>query len=218
MAAQGLIPLLGDFRFYAGVTGGGATGRSQVKQPGETAAETPATTPDPTSNVFGLSGGLAGGLFGVEAQSGPWRLGVETDIAGGSISGKTTAGCGVPCRTSNHWLATVRGRAGYDLGLMTPYVTGGLAVGDVNARIGALPGGSTVAAGWTAGAGLQWPLAALGFGLPDAVIGRLEWLHVDLGNPQVCGLKSCGGATNASFSSDIFRLGVAIPLSTLLPP
>jgi outer membrane immunogenic protein len=205
-------------QFYAGVTGGGATGRSQVKQPGETTAETSTTTPgDPTSNVFGLSGGLAGGLFGVETLSGPWRLGIESDIAGGEISGKTTAGCGVPCRTSNHWIATVRGRAGFDFGLARPYVTGGLAVGDVNARIGGLPGGSTVAAGWTAGAGVQWPLAALGLALPDTVTGRLEWLHVDLGNPQVCGPKTCGGATNASFSSDIFRLGIAIPLSALLP-
>lgn len=212
-----MAPLVPGAQFYAGVTGGGATGRSQVKQPGETSVETSFSTPDPTSKEFGLSGGLAGGLFGLEVQSGPWRFGAESDIAGGSVSGRTTAGCGVPCRTSNHWLATVRGRAGFDLGLATPYVTGGLAVGDVNARIGALPGGSTVAAGWSAGAGLQWPLAALGLGLSEAVTGRLEWLHVDLGNPRVCGEKNCGGATNASFSSDIFRLGIAIPLSSLLP-
>lgn len=212
-----MMPLLPGAQFYAGVTGGGATARSQVKQPGETTAETSTTTPDPTSNKFGLSGGLAGGLFGVETLSGPWRLGVESDIAGGEISGKTTAGCGVPCRTSNHWLATVRGRAGFDFGLVTPYVTGGLAVGDINARIGALPGGNTVAAGWTAGAGVQWPLTALGLTLPDAVTGRFEWLHVDLGNPRVCGPKNCGGVTNASFSSDIFRFGIAIPLSALLP-
>src|SRR5262249_52025000 len=50
-----MAPLMPGMQFYAGLTGGRATGRSQVKQPGETSVETSTTTPDPTSNVFGLS-------------------------------------------------------------------------------------------------------------------------------------------------------------------
>jgi outer membrane immunogenic protein len=191
---------------------GGAFGRSQWNEPGEVP-----TAPDPSSDLFGLSGGLAGGIFGFQNRNGPWLFGAESDISGGTISGRTSVNCATPCRTSNHWLATVRGKAGYDLGAATPFVTGGLAVGDINANVGGFQGASTVQPGWTVGAGLQMPLSALNPALPDGITGKFEWLHVDLGSPTVCTPRTCGGTASVRFATDILRLGVSIPLSALLP-
>ena len=43
------------------------------------------------------------------------------------------------CSVNDNWLSTVRGRAGYAFGGVLPYVTGGLAVGDINATVPGLP-------------------------------------------------------------------------------
>ena len=43
------------------------------------------------------------------------------------------------CETRNHWLATVRGRVGYAFDRFLPYLTAGLAVGDINATRRASP-------------------------------------------------------------------------------
>jgi len=189
--------------FYVGVNAGGVSGSSLWIEP-----------IDPG---FGVSGGLAGGTLGYEMPAGPWRFGVETDIAGGSISGSTTVNCFTPCRTSSTFLATVRGRVGYDFNPVTVYATGGLAVGDVNAHVGAFPGAAATQAGWTAGGGLRLPLSALASGLPDGVTGKIEWLHVDLGSPQVCSPATCGGVANVTSRTNVFRLGINIPLSALVP-
>ena len=191
--------------FYVGFNAGGASGSSQWIEP------------DPSTNVFGVSGGLAGGTFGYAVQNGALLLGVEADIAGGGISGRTSVNCFMPCRTSNTFLATVRGRAGVDLGPVTPFVSGGLAVGDVNAHVGAFPGASTTRAGWAAGAGLQLPLTALAVGMPGGWVAKAEWLHVDLGSPHVCSLTTCGGNANVKFQTDLFRVGINIPLTALMP-
>jgi outer membrane immunogenic protein len=201
-----MAPGLPGTGFYVGFNAGGASGRSQWIEP------------DPSTNVFSVGGGLAGGTVGYAVQNGPLLFGVEADLAGGSISGSTLVNCFTPCRTSNTYLATVRGRVGYDLGPVTPFVTGGLAVGDVNAHVGGFPGASTTQAGWTAGAGLQLPLAALANGLPEGLTGKIEWLHVDLGSPQVCTPATCGGIANVTTRTDVFRLGINIPLSALIAP
>jgi outer membrane immunogenic protein len=202
-----MAPVLPGTGFYVGFNAGGASGSSRWLEP----------EPAVSTNTFGVSGGLAGGTVGYAVQNGPLLLGVEADIAGGGISGDTSVGCFTPCRTSNSFLATVRGRAGFDLGPVTPFVTGGLAVGDVNAHVGAFPGAGTTEAGWAAGAGLQLRLSALTGGLPDGVIAKAEWLHVDLGSPRVCSPATCGGTANVSFRADVFRVGINIPLTALMP-
>ena len=100
----------------------------------------------------------------------------------------------------------------------TPFVSGGLAVGDVNAHVGTFPGAGTTRAGWTAGAGLQLPLIALAGGLPEGWVAKAEWLHVDLGSPRVCTPTTCGGTANVKFQAEVFRVGINIPLTALIPP
>ena len=110
-----------------------------------------------------------------------------------------------PPAAAEHFLATVRPRLGY---LVQPstmfYVTGGLAVGDVEVhsfRNG--PGGvdfSPVEIGWTAGTGIE---TALPWSHWRA---KAEYLHVRLNDADVPG--SAGNPTFTSFSENLFRLGV----------
>lgn len=144
-------------------------------------------------------------------------FGLEADIAGGSISGSTSVNCFTPCRTGNSFLATVRGRAGIDLGSITPFVTGGLAVGEVNANVAGFPGAGTTRAGWAAGGGLQLPLTALARDLPEGLVVKAEWLHIDLGSPHVCTPSTCGGNADVKFQAEVFRVGLNVPLTALMP-
>jgi opacity protein-like surface antigen len=90
------------------------------------------------------------------------------------------------CGGDVRWLATVRGRLGYDLGPVIPavghliaYATGGLAAGDIHAWDSLLgTSGSKTATGWTLGAGLEAMLNA-------NWSVKLEYLYMDLGDPTV---------------------------------
>jgi outer membrane immunogenic protein len=177
--------------FYVGLNGGGGWGRSQWDG----------------VNKFDVSGGLIGGTIGYNWQFNQFVIGAEGDLDWTSIRGTTTTLCPPGCSTRNHWLATVRGRAGYAFDRFLPYLTAGLAVGDIQAVVPAVPfffpGGSTTNAGWTVGAGLE-------VGLISNVSVKAEYLYVDLGNFN-CGLN-CGLAANGnvSFYSNIFRGGLNI--------
>ena len=103
---------------YVGINGGGAWGRSDWT----------------STNEFDVSGGMVGGTIGYNWQSGNWVYGLEGDIDWTDISGRTHFACSFGCKTSNSWLATVRGRVGYAYDRFLPYITGGLAVGDIRAR------------------------------------------------------------------------------------
>ena len=46
----------------------------------------------------------------------------------------TNITCPTGCQTKNNWLGTVRGRVGYAWDRVMPYITGGLAVGDIEAN------------------------------------------------------------------------------------
>ena len=75
-----------------------------------------------------------------------------------------------------------------------------LALGDINATLPLLPGGSISNAGWTVGAGVE-------VGVVNNVSLKAEYLYVDLGNFN-CGLN-CGLApgSNVSFTTNVFRGG-----------
>jgi outer membrane immunogenic protein len=82
-----------------------------------------------------------------------------------------------------------------------PYVTGGLAVGDIRASVPGLPGSTNTNAGWTVGGGVE-------VALPGNWSAKAEYLHVDLGNAN-CGVN-CGGTPNENVSmrDNVFRAGV----------
>jgi outer membrane immunogenic protein len=95
----------------------------------------------------------------------------------------------------------VRGRAGYAFGGVLPYVTGGLALGDIRAAAPGFAGASATNAGWTVGGGIE-------IALPGNWTAKAEYLHVDLGKFN-CG-ASCGisPTDNVSMRDDVVRAGL----------
>jgi outer membrane immunogenic protein len=171
--------------FYLGLNGGGGWGSSTWDRAGS----------------VDLSGGLIGGTAGFNWQTGQVVLGMEGDVDWSGMSGTTSTLCPAGCTTQNNWLGTVRGRLGYSFDRFLPYLTGGLAVGDIQASTPGFAGVTQTNLGWTAGAGLE-----------AVIVGnwtaKAEYLHVDLGNFN-CGL-SCGLATpdSVSFSANLLRGGL----------
>jgi outer membrane immunogenic protein len=173
--------------FYLGVNGGGGWGHSYW---------------DTSSDRIGLSGGLVGGTAGYNWQIGSAVLGLEGDIDWANLKGTNSSTlCPAGCSTSDTWLSTVRGRAGYAFGSVLPYVTGGLALGDIRAATPGFPGASNTSAGWTAGGGIE-------FGLTGNWSAKAEYLYVDLGRFN-CGV-SCNGlpTDNVSMHDNVVRAGV----------
>jgi outer membrane immunogenic protein len=173
--------------FYLGINGGGGWGRSEWTG----------------IDKFNISGAVIGGTVGYNWQINQFVLGAEGDIDWSGIRGQTNTFCAPGCETRNHWLSTVRGRLGYAFDRILPYVTAGLAIGDINATVPGFPGGSVTSAGWTVGAGLEY-----------AIIGNVsvkaEYLFVSLSDFN-CGFN-CGlaGNGNVSFYGNIGRLGLNV--------
>ena len=171
--------------FYIGINGGGGFGRSQWDSTGS----------------FDISGGLVGGTVGYNYQFGQGVVGLEGDIDWADINGTTNTFCGFGCKTSDHWLSTVRGRLGYAADRFMPFVTGGAAFGDIRASTPGFVGANQTNAGWTVGAGLEFAIAG-------NWTAKAEYLYVNLGKLN-CGI-SCGALVtdNVSFTTNIVRAGV----------
>jgi len=171
--------------FYIGVNGGGGFGRS---------------TWDVTGPID-VSGGVVGGTVGYNYQINQMVLGIEGDIDWSGINGTNSAACALGCKTSNSWLSTVRGRVGYAADRFMPFVTGGVAFGNIQASLPGFVGGSTSNTGWTLGGGIEYAFAG-----PWTV--KAEYLYVDLGSFN-CGL-GCSLATvdNVSFHTNLLRAGI----------
>jgi outer membrane immunogenic protein len=171
--------------FYLGLNGGGGWGQSSWDRTG----------------TFDLSGGVIGGTVGFNWQTGQVVLGIEGDADWSGVSGTTLTLCPVGCATRNDWLGTVRGRVGYAFDRFLPYVTGGLAAGDIRATTPGFAGATQTDLGWTIGAGMEVAIAG-------NWSAKAEFLHVDLGSFS-CGL-ACGLVTpdNVSFRANLLRGGV----------
>src|SRR6202035_3074212 len=131
--------------FYLGVNGGGGWGQSYL-----------GTNTDRIRTSRGLVGGTAG--YNYQFQNN-FVLGLEGDMDWAHLNGtNSSVNCPAGCSTSDTWLSTVRGRAGYAFGGVMPYVTGGLAVGDIRASTPGFPGATNTNAGWTVGGGVEFAL------------------------------------------------------------
>lgn len=169
---------------YIGINGGGAWGSSTWTSTGS----------------FTTTGGFVGGTIGYNYQMDQAVLGIEGDIDWADINGSTSSGCPANCKTNDNWLGTVRARLGFAADRFMPYVTGGLAGGDIQASRPGFAGGSVTNAGWTAGGGIE-------FALPGHWSAEAEYLYVDLGNFS-CGI-SCGATSQTvSFTANLFRGGI----------
>ncbi len=156
------------------------------------------------ANTTGVnfSGAQVGGTAGYNWQYGNAVLGLEGDMDWSNLKGTATSTlCPFGCTTSDSWLSTVRGRAGYAFGTVLPYVTGGLAVGDIRANMPGFAVASTTNAGWTIGGGIE-------IALPGNWSAKAEYLHVDLGRFN-CGVD-CGaaGVDNVSMHDNMVRAGL----------
>jgi outer membrane immunogenic protein len=182
-------PLYNWTGFYLGINGGGGWGRSEWAG----------------VDTFKTSGGLIGATIGYNWQlGGQWVLGIEGDIDWTSIKGTTTTLlCPLGCETRNHWLATARGRAGFAWDRFLPYLTAGLALGDIAASRPGFPAGTSTTAGWTVGAGIE-------VGVVPNVSLKAEYLFVSLSDYN-CGFN-CGLAANGNvtFYSNLLRAGLNV--------
>jgi outer membrane immunogenic protein len=181
--------------FYIGINGGGGWGTSRHDFPA-----VPSTTGD-----FDVSGGLIGGTMGVNFQSGTMVYGLEMDLGWSSIDGNAACpGAGFVCATELQWLGTFRGRLGVAMGSVLPYVTGGIALGNIRmSTLPFVPGvGEETKAGWTVGAGREIALS------PNWSI-KGEYLYVDLGT-ATCDVLVCSGvsALDADFRAHVVRAGI----------
>jgi outer membrane immunogenic protein len=174
--------------FYLGINGGYAWGSSRWSGFGANANP---------------SGGMIGGTAGYnwQALGSPWVFGLEGDIDWTDIKGTfVNAICPAGCQTKNTWQATVRGRVGYAWDRVMPYITGGLALGDVQASQPGFAGVNNTKAGWTVGAGVEAAVAA-------NWTAKVEYLHVDLGNTN-CGAAGCVLPSRVGFHAEEVRAGL----------
>jgi outer membrane immunogenic protein len=187
--APAYLPAYSWTGFYAGINGGGGWGSSSWQVP--------------ATGRFDTSGGLVGGTLGYNYQFGQVVAGLEGDIDWADINGTTTTACPVGCKTNDNWLGTFRGRLGFAADRFMPFITGGLAFGDIQASAPGVAGVDNTNAGWTLGGGLEMSIVG-------NWTAKAEYLYVDLGRTN-CG-TSCGapvGVTdNVSFRTNLVRAGV----------
>jgi outer membrane immunogenic protein len=168
------LSLGGDWNFT-----GGAQGFTENRGSGD------------LDNDGGEVGGLVGynwqfncWVFGIEA-SGAYLFAQESSDTGIFAPGDDVSSLHIASSFKTHYLATFAPRFGYAWGRFLPYVTGGLAVGDLDyAQHLRFPdesgeGGQTrqTNAGWMVGGGLQYALT-------DHWSVRAQYEYIDLGNVQ----------------------------------
>lgn len=144
---------------YAGAYIGAHVGRSWVLE---------------ESDFSGYNGGAQAG-YNFDA-GGNLVLGVEVDFSL-SNANLTMTDTNISVRLENDWLYSFRGRAGYQIGGMLPYVTGGVAYGRFS---GSETDGETVVSAvdvqrlWVVGAGIDYNLPATNIVLNAGVLHYWE--------------------------------------------
>jgi opacity protein-like surface antigen len=216
--------------FYIGANAGFGLARSRTD-----ALFSSAITAAPLSASSG-SADLSSAVFGAQAgynwQWGRWVAGVEADLQGPSKRTIPSFACpGAVCNPGGNggpvtfdydhkldWFGTVRGRFGTTV---TPdvlaYATGGLAVAGVSHFGWINPDqifdgnsanvlGRTLRYGWALGGGVEARLLG-------NWIGRLEYLHLDLGKHSIGGIDAqiapaLALELQSRVTDDIVRLGI----------
>jgi outer membrane immunogenic protein len=171
---------------YIGINGGYGFGRAKW---------------DGLPTSFDVTGGMVGGQLGYNWQFGQFVYGVEGDGDWTDLRGTANPADCVGCKTRNDFLSTARGRVGIAADRWLPYVTGGLAVGDIKATVPGFTGIDKTNAGWTAGGGLE-------FAVTGNWTAKAEYLYVDLGHAGCsvdCGLPL---GNNVGLTTNVVRGGL----------
>jgi outer membrane immunogenic protein len=179
--------------FYVGINGGGGFASNYWS-----------SVPDLTSGRSSLSGGMVGGTIGYNLQAGdPFVVGVEADLDWSGLDTTISpASCGPGCELKVPWLSTARLRFGYAFEGVMPYITGGAAIGRLQADIVGAPLGTEGPnnLGWTAGAGIE-------VAITGALRAKVEYLYMDL-NGFDCNAACGGGPIAFNVRGSLIRAGL----------
>lgn len=152
----------------------------------------------PTGNGGPSPDGFTGTAFaGANFQTGQLLLGVEADISSGGL--KESKDWLTPLEIN--YIGTLRGRAGFSMGDMLLYATGGFAYSRMTATH-SIPVASAreMYTGWVAGGGIDLKAGEKWF-------LRLEYLYTDLGTDQF-NFPGIGHSHTVSVDGSMVRLGV----------
>jgi outer membrane immunogenic protein len=154
---------------YSGIEAGWSWAKSRIRFPDG----------DPAGD-YNADGGLVGVTLGCNWQNGNWVWGVETDLAWSGLKGQggENANPGVFLGTKSNWLNTDRVRVGYAADRSLWFLTGGIAVRDIEATnfgLGFFDKLSHTSVGWTAGFGGEFALADPHWSW------KIEYLYADYG-------------------------------------
>ncbi|MGA9201977.1 MAG: outer membrane beta-barrel protein, partial [Pseudolabrys sp.] len=107
---------------------------------------------------------------------------------------------GGQCQVQQSWVGTTRARVGYAFNRWLPYVTGGVAYGNIQA---VQPTGTSTSTnvGWTAGAGVE-------VGINRNWSAKVEYLHIDLGTATFMGAASGTSTLAVPVTNELVRAGV----------
>lgn len=181
--------------FYVGITGGYGMWDATYSD----------TSGIPPTGLPSTKGWAVGGFAGINYQISRVVVGLEADVlyspAKYSLDTATCAFCTTTDTASVPWSGTARARIAYAFDRILPYVTGGLAWGNVKTSTSTTfgPFGSTssyndlFSVGWAAGLGLDYALT-------DNIGLGVLYLHTDLGLTKT-GWETVGGPMPASFDS-----------------
>ncbi|ALK08632.1 outer membrane protein [Blastochloris viridis] len=112
-----------------------------------------------TDNDF--DGFVGGGQIGFDYQIGNIVVGIQGDISGANLEGKSTIG-GVEFKNEATWLASVTGRVGFTVDRALFYVKGGAAWTDLDSTVSDgidSAKKSETRDGWTVGGGIEYAFA-----------------------------------------------------------
>lgn len=168
--------------FYVGAHAGYGWGDADVKNKDDFLYD---FSPDIDGPFVGVQGGY-------NHQIGSIVLGLEADVSWADIDGKESTEFAGPffgdttVKQEIEWLGTVRGRVGWAIGEIMPYVTGGFAWARSERTSswdgGDFPGGASSPAkdknthtGWVIGGGVEWAFT-------QNVTAKLEYQYLDLGS------------------------------------
>ena len=173
--------------FYAGVNGGYGGGDTNAVL----SFVSPAPFASTTQTTNHTSGFIVGGQAGYNYQfANHVVIGVETDGQWSDMKAwhqaTTLSPVGLVFTDTKHdltWFGTTRVRAGYALGRVLTYATGGVAYGEVGARGEQVSGGlfagstQTTKVGWAAGVGGEYALT-------DHLSLKSEYLYTEFSGVQ----------------------------------
>lgn len=127
-----------------------------------------------------INGGFFGGQIGYNLMlDNNLVVGIEADIATSGIDGRRPPFGPIPQTTTHEidWFGTVRGRLGYAMGDVLPYITGGFAFADATRTTSAGGGMSAGAShtGYAVGAGVEWAFS-------EIMSAKIEYQYLDFGS------------------------------------